>query len=644
MGQATPMQTRTVYLLLSFFVLGALFVIGIHNYLLFHTFVELFSIIVACGTFLIAWNSRRFMNNNYFLFLGIGFFFVGMVDLFHTLSYKNMGVFPANDPNLPTQFWIAGRFLQVATFLLAHLFLKRRLNPPLTLIAFAAVTSLLTLSVFTGIFPDCFIEGVGLTPFKRASEYVIAIGLLGALILIRRDRQRFSPHMARLLYIAITLLIVAELSFTLYTDVFGILNKLGHIIKVVGFFFVYKALIEMGLTRPYDLLFRELKQSEESLMEERNELRESEERYRHLYKDTPVMLHSIDRDGCIVNVSDFWLEHLGYTQSEVLCKRFTDFFTPPSRIYAEEAILPEFFSSGTIRDVPFEVVRKNGKVRDVLLSARAEKDGQGGVIRSFLVMVDVTERKRAEEQVAILNHDLAARAYELQSANTDLEAFNYTVSHDLRAPLANIGGCCSIIREMYSDGLGNEGKEFLDHIDSEVKRMDKLIGTLLNFSRLGRQELQRTTVNLSNMATVICLELRMRHPERTAEFSIAENVTCNGDNSLLRVIMENLIGNAWKYSGRMETTRIEFGVIDKKGERTYFVRDNGAGFEPDQAEKLFLPFQRLHGGEFEGFGIGLATVQKIIFRHGGRIYAEGEVGKGATFYFTLGKEDSRSAA
>ena len=635
MVQSPTAQERTAYILLSAFILGTLFEIGRHNYLLFHTLVELFSVIVASGIFLIAWNSRRFMDNHYFLFLGIGCFFVGMVDLFHTLSYKNMGVFPSNDANLPTQLWIAGRYLQVATFLLAHLFLKRRLNPHLALIVFAVASSLLTLSIFAGIFPDCFVEGVGLTTFKIVSEYVISLGLLGAIILIRRDRQRFSPDLTRLLYTALTLLIIAELSFTLYSDVFGIINKFGHFLKVVGAFFIYKALIQIGLTRPYDLLFRELKESEEALVQERNELRDSEERYRHLYKDTPVMLNSIDRDGCIVNVSDFWLQHLGYTQSEVLCKRFTDFFTAQSRVYADQEILPEFFRSGSISDVPFEVVRKNGEVRDVLLSARAEKDDRGEVVKSFLVMVDVTERKHAEEQVAILNHDLAARAYELQSANTDLEAFNYTVSHDLRAPLANIGGCCSIIREMYSTGLEEEGKEFLSHIDSEVRRMDKLIGTLLNFARMGRQELHRTTVNLSNIATVICLGLKMRHPDRPAEFSIAENVTCNGDNALLRIALENLIGNAWKYSGKKETTRIEFGVVDIEGEKTYFVRDNGAGFKPDLAEKLFLPFQRLHGGEFEGFGIGLATVQKIVYRHGGRIHAEGEVGKGATFYFTL---------
>ena len=638
MHTSSSIPARTLYILLSVILLAFLSEIGRYNYLLFHTLVELFSVIVACGIFLISWNSRRFMNNNYFLFLGMGCFSVGMVDLFHTLSYKNMGVFGGNDANLPTQFWIAARYLQAGTFALAPFFLKRKLSPALALAAFTAVTGLLTLSVFTGIFPDCFIEGAGLTTFKKVSEYVISFVLLAALLLIHRNRQKFAPDIARLLYTAILILVAAELTFTLYSDVFGILNKAGHFLKVVGFFFIYKALIEIGLTRPYELLFRELKKGEEALLLERNELRESEERYRHLYKDTPVMLHSIDRDGCIVNVSDFWLQHLGYSLSEVLCRRFTSFFTEASRRHAEESILPQFFSSGSIHDVPFQVIKKNGDVIDVLLSASAEKNEQGEVARSYLVMVDVTERKRAEEQVAILNHDLAARAYELQAANTELEAFNYTVSHDLRAPLANIGGCCNIIKEMYSEGLQKEGKEFLEHIGSEVTRMDKLIGTLLNFSRLGRQELQRTEVNLSNLATVICLELKMRDPDRQAEFTIAEDVVCHGDQALLRIALENLIGNAWKYSAKVKTTRIEVGQTDILGKKTYFVRDNGAGFEPDQADKLFLPFQRLHGRDFEGFGIGLATVQKIIYRHGGQIFAEGAVGKGATFFFTVNEE------
>ena len=631
----TSSPPERIQILLALTLMAILFALSFSNYLLFHTFVELFSVAVACGIFMIAWNTRRFMKNNFFLFLGIGFLFVGFIDLLHTLAYKNMGVFSNNDPNLPTQFWIAARYLQAATFVIAPFILKRKLNPSLAATLLAAAALLLTASIFTGVFPDCFIEGSGLTLFKKISEYIIALALIGSLLLIRANRTSFAPEVARLLYTAITILVASEMAFTLYTDVFGIMNKTGHFLKVIGFFFIYKALIEIGLAKPYELLFRELKKSEEALLAERNELRESEERYRRLYKDTPVMLHSIDRDGRIVNVSNFWLEHLGYSLGEVLCRKSVDFFTEASRQFAEETVLPQFFRNGFVSDMPFQVVKKNGEIIDVLLSASAERDENGEISRSFSVMMDVTERKRAEEKVAILNDDLSAQAYELQAANTELEAFNYTVSHDLRAPLGNISGCCSVLRDIYYEGLGEKGKEFLGHIENEITRMDKLIGTLLRFSRLGRQELQRTEVNLSKMATIICLELKVSHPDRQVEFSVAEEVRCNGDLSLLRIVLENLIGNAWKYTGKVENAFIEFGVTGTGEKPVYFVRDNGAGFNPEHTEKLFLPFQRLHSNEFDGFGIGLATVQKIIYRHGGNIYAEGTVGKGATFFFTL---------
>lgn len=241
------------------------------------------------------------------------------------------------------------------------------------------------------------------------------------------------------------------------------------------------------------------------------------------------------------------------------------------------------------------------------------------------------------------NHELSRARDELNASNEQLEAtikelesFSYTVSHDLRSPLTNIHGCCQVLMGMWSDRLDQECLEFIRTIYGESQRMNQLIATLLNFSRVASSELNPVMVNLSDMARSIATGLRQGEPQRRATFRIADGIKVHGDARLLMVVMENLLGNAWKYTGKKEMPVIEFGMTEVDGSPACFVRDNGAGFDMAMADQLFVPFKRLHDKtEFTGFGIGLATVQRIIQRHGGRIWAEGEPDRGATFYFTL---------
>ncbi len=366
------------------------------------------------------------------------------------------------------------------------------------------------------------------------------------------------------------------------------------------------------------------------------ELRQSEERYRRLYNETPVMLHSVDRDRRMVSVSNYWLETFGYQRDEVLGRLSTDFLSPSSRTYANEVAFPEFFRTGCCKDVPYQFVKKNGELIDVLLSAIAERDDMGQIIRSLAVLVDVTDRNRADEEIDRLNTALAARAYELEVANQELEAFSYTVAHDLRKPLTVINGYCQIIRELCGSRLDPDCREYLQEAYEGTCRMSRLIDTLLNFSRLSHVEPCRETVDLSVMAREVAMELQLADPERRVTFRICDGITVIGDADLLRVVLDNLLGNAWKYSVGLEEAVVEFGLADIDGKQACFVRDNGPGFDAAQAEHLFAPFKRLAGADkSEGFGIGLASVERIVRRHGGRVWAEGEPGKGATFYFTL---------
>jgi len=268
------------------------------------------------------------------------------------------------------------------------------------------------------------------------------------------------------------------------------------------------------------------------------------------------------------------------------------------------------------------------------------RDERGAPVRMIGAMLDITERKRAENLLRSLNDELernvAQRTQQLETTNKELESFSYSVSHDLRAPLRAIDGFSQALLEDYADILDEAGRKHLHRVREASQRMGELIDDLLNLSRVTRKELRLETVNLGEMAENIAAELQRSHPERQVAFASAEGLQANVDRGLMRVVLENLIGNAWKFSGKRADAKIEFGLVKDNGKSAYYLRDNGAGFDMAYADKLFGAFQRLHGQkEFSGTGIGLATVQRIIHRHGGSVWAEGKVNEGATFYFTL---------
>ncbi len=246
--------------------------------------------------------------------------------------------------------------------------------------------------------------------------------------------------------------------------------------------------------------------------------------------------------------------------------------------------------------------------------------------------LEATEARAARE----VAEAKAALAGELERKNKELEAFSYSVSHDLRAPLRSIDGFSQALLEDHSDGLDEKGRDYLQRVRASAQRMGELIDDLLLLSRVSRADLRRDRVNISDIARAVASELRRREPERRVAFSLVEGLMADVDSRLMRVLFENLLGNAWKFTTKTREARVELGVTEGEGSPVFFVRDNGAGFDMAYAEKLFGPFQRLHSeDEFPGTGIGLATVQRIINRHGGRVWAEGTVGRGATLFFTI---------
>ncbi len=260
------------------------------------------------------------------------------------------------------------------------------------------------------------------------------------------------------------------------------------------------------------------------------------------------------------------------------------------------------------------------------------------LISAFNEMLSQIQDRDAALRVARtdLEQRVQDRTKQLVAANRDLESFSYSVSHDLRGPLEIVNGMSFIITQQYGAELGPGLKDCLERIRDASKRMEQLIEDMLNLARVNKTEMHREQVDLSAMVKHIAEELRQREPQRVVEIVIANGVFVQGDEHLLRVAMDNLVGNAWKYSSNKSPSRIEFGIRDSEGGTVYYVKDNGAGFDPRSAQRLFQPFQRLHPiSEFPGTGVGLATVQRIIHKHGGNIWGEGAVGVGATFSFTL---------
>ncbi len=292
---------------------------------------------------------------------------------------------------------------------------------------------------------------------------------------------------------------------------------------------------------------------------------------------------------------------------------------------------------GQARDIEFRTSADSGDRYLSVNASRLDRIGNEEVGVVISIWRDVTSHKEAEARVIRLNTELGQQLATVKALNQELESFTYTVSHDLRSPLRHLDGFSHILARDYPDRLDERGRHHLERIRANALRMSQLIDDLLQLSRLTRGELDLALVDLSDLAREQLLDLQHNDAQRQAEIHVDNGMRVVGDHHLLRSLVENLLGNAWKYTSNNDVARIRFTVERVEGEQIFTIQDNGVGFNMDYADKLFAPFQRLHGeAEFEGSGIGLATVQRIIQRHGGRIWAEATPGQGADFHFTLG--------
>ncbi len=359
------------------------------------------------------------------------------------------------------------------------------------------------------------------------------------------------------------------------------------------------------------------------------------------YANAPIIVW--DPANKIIRFNHAFERLTGYSSTEVIGQTLELLFPATSReellIKITNTLKGEHWES-----VEIPILQKNGQTRMVLWNSANTYAEDGKTLQSTIAQgVDITERKKAEQKVRQLNQQLDQRVKDrtaqLAAANEELEAFAYSVSHDLRAPLRAMDGFSNALKTSYPEKLDEQGQHYLTRIQAASHEMGQLIEDLLNLSRVTRSELKQQAIDLSGMARAITAGLKTQFPERDVVFEISDKMNISGDTNLFKIVLENLINNAFKFTSTRARAHIEVGTEEQKGRQVYFVRDNGVGFDMAYTNKLFVPFQRLHAKqEFPGTGIGLVTVKRIITRHRGRIWAEAGVDQGATFYFTIGEQ------
>ncbi len=381
-----------------------------------------------------------------------------------------------------------------------------------------------------------------------------------------------------------------------------------------------RKIIEQELTQHRDNL--------QKLVEQRTAVLEQQATIIDQIHDSVI---STDMDGFVVSWNRGAERLHGYTREEATGRHISFIFPEQEHQFLTHEVIAPLQANGE-HETEARMLRKNGEPFFAHISLSMQKDKKGDPIGMIGYAIDITQSKLAKEAIK-------QKAMELETINEELASFSYSVSHDLRAPLRAINGFSSALVEDYADVIDDTGKDYLQRICAGSERMGLLIDDLLMLSRVTRNEIHRELVDLTEIAHQAVEKLQQHEPERQIEVDIKTGMTAFGDRRLLEIVLDNLLGNAWKYTRKTSQPKCAFGIQQIDGQPVYFISDNGAGFDMKYSNKLFGAFQRLHSSEeFEGIGIGLATVQRIIRRHGGRIWAEAAVDQGATFYFTLDRD------
>lgn len=570
----------------------ALYLISMRDYLLFHGTVELFSIAVALLLFILAWNTRKFNTNSYIEYLGIAFLFIAILDLIHTLAYKGMNVIPGYDANLPTQLWIASRYLQSISFVIASYVIGKRIRINYIITVYALVTLIVGTLIFLRIFPVCFVEGIGLTTFKKVSEYIISVLLLFSLWRLHKKRSYFESKIRWMIYLAIIFSIFSEISFTFYISVYGLSNFIGHILQLFAFYLLYRAIIVTGLQRPYSILFRDLENSEK--------------RYHELFDKMQVAfaLHEIVTDKhnkpidyIFVDVNPAFEQMTDLKKEEIIGKRVT-------------RVLP-----GTDRD-PADWIGRYGKVAleetEIRFENYSQPIGKWFSIVAYstqkgyfaTLFVDITQRKKNEERI--------------QNLKERLKTASSILRHDITNDLVVVQSAVELYRDERDEGM-------LDEIDKRIEKLFDKIAMQKEHEDYLEEYMELDEINIKKVLQDIAKNYK------NIDITIKGDGKVYADRAVNSVI-ENIIENAIQHG---DANRIDIDIANDEKYCNVNIADNGEKIPDEIKENIFD--KGFHFGLKGHTGIGLYIVRKTMEEFGGEVYVEDNQPKGTVIILKFRK-------
>lgn len=620
---------KKVSIIISIIIL--LYLLNSINQPLFHTIVEFFAILIFGGIFIIGWNSRKYRQDSFFLILGISSLFIAYFDFLHTISYPGLSVIPGSTLNMSVQFWIIARYLQAASILLAFIMMNKQINPSIMLGGFFGITLSLSLLIFFGMFPITYIEGMGLTPFKVISEYLICGLIAIAILMVYLRREVIDSYISILITVSFVVLIFSEINFTLYFDRLDFSVVLGHILKIISSFFLYLAIFENGIVNPFDTLFKQLKTHEKNLEEKNKSLKEFnrilyeeiktrrkiEKKLKHernnminIMDSITDKLYVVDKNYDIQYANPSLINKYGPVENKKCYEYLFDMETPCNHCHLHEVIEGKTYT--------YEINENN------TISHYTEKrfTSSDGKICSMVIKKDITNVKQAEEK---------------------LKHFISMLSHELRTPITVIEQSLSNIISLRNELDKNDMQNLKNITLKNVRILEELIEDLTIISKLEekRYTLEKKSVNAKHILeeTLESLTSKRKRKNLTFNVEIDEEIALFCDPIKIKQVFRILTDNAIKYSKNGEIIKIkaENNYIANNGYKRqmgvlFKFEDNGIGIPEHETPYVFNRFYRTSiSKNIEGIGLGLSIAKDLVNLHDGFINVKSNLGKGSIF-------------
>ncbi|MDM8568317.1 MASE3 domain-containing protein [Thiotrichales bacterium HSG1] len=628
-----PKKNILNILVISIFPIVGLYLISLYNYLLFHSIAEFFSIIVCCTVFLITWNSRQYIKNPYLLFIGIAYFFISILDLLHILSYKGMSIFTDYD-YYANQLWIAARYLEAISLCGGFLFLasKKKISVEYILIGYIFITAVLISSIFYWkIFPICFVDGVGLTPFKKISEYIISSLLLFNIYLLYKNRHHFDEKIFKLIVWSIICTIGSELAFTFYISNYGLSNLIGHFFKIFSVYLIYEAIIVTCFIRPYELLFLELKKSEKSLTDAQ--------------RIAKVGNWNWDITNDTISWSDEVYRIFGFQPQQIMAtyEQFLNSVHPDDRRSINNAVKYALTKKKKY-NIEHRIVLHDKSERIVHERGEVVFDKHDNPIKMIGTIHDITTRKKVEKE-------LAKAKITAEEASKYKSEFLANMSHEIRTPMNAIIGFSGLLlngnqKRNDKDKLSFKDISQIQKINTSAKNLLIVINDILDFSKIEAGKLDLETINFdlklitNNLTAILQEDSKKKGIDLTISYGANVPFYFKGDPGRLNQILLNFTSNAIKFTNDGGVV-VQISMEEEVGIKVklkFMVIDTGIGISQDKQDRLFNAFTQADVSttrKYGGTGLGLAISKKLVGLMDGEIGFNSELGEGSTFWFTV---------